>query len=671
MHTETEQYPTRTQSFPAGKHHDAKAFVDPMSYRKDLPSGKTHSTQTDRRTTQAELVDASNSVAPNLDHVGRSGKRLPWTKPARCSVFVLCARVAARNLGWSAFLAVAGAFHALAHGALAWTAAALGRSMAYGDAALPFLQVSTVAMAFVGVSSAVVKGVSGVLASQAQSRLSSYAGQCLRDSTVRALLLAGTNTPSPTTIARLVSRLREAENAVEKGPFAVARAIAQLVPIAAGLVLLSPTLALLAATTLAPFSIGLTAARKRWRRYHETYMRTADLVHEEMDDMVRHLDLWRVSGSGDRVGRLLNRLGYQLASTHVRAETIGVAISSANEVLGAAALLAVLALTSSGYAEVDGASLIAFAALFFLAYRPLRDIGDARTAWLRGTEALRTLDGLAIAVDDEPFARTGADANLAESTGWETADASVIRAPWVTRDVRGSAGTDSNADSITSKTQPEPSSSRFSSQTGPHHLPLVTVESLAVPERIADVSFEVEPGQMLVVSGPTGSGKTSLLRALLGLEPTATGNVTVDGRTVVPGEVGPSKRPFAWVPQDAPIVSGSLIDNFLVGGADPALANAQLAILGATKLADELGDTKLGAGGRCLSGGERRWVCLARALCTGMPVILLDEPTVGLDADARSAVIDVLRQIKGKRSVVIASHDSNVWELADKVLMCG
>jgi len=138
---------------------------------------------------------------------------------------------------------------------------------------------------------------------------------------------------------------------------------------------------------------------------------------------------------------------------------------------------------------------------------------------------------------------------------------------------------------------------------------------------------------------------------------------------VVPGQVGPKERQFAWVPQDAPIVSGSLEDNLRIGGADPNHANEQLASLGAARLVHDLGEAKLGASGRALSGGERRWVGLARALATGLPILLLDEPTVGLDAQAREAVLDVLRHVKGKRSVVVASHDKDVISLADKVVV--
>jgi len=72
--------------------------------------------------------------------------------------------------------------------------------------------------------------------------------------------------------------------------------------------------------------------------------------------------------------------------------------------------------------------------------------------------------------------------------------------------------------------------------------------------------------------------------------------------------------------------------------------------------------------GRDLSGGERRWIALARALATQLPVLLLDEPTVGLDPIAKGRVIDALVRLRGKRSMVCVSHDPDVLAAADSVV---
>lgn len=525
----------------------------------------------------------------------------------------LCGTVARRRLAWSLLLLTAGITHAACHGAVAWIAAMLGRTVVQDDPSrIGWIDAPPLHLAVMGLAVVFAKGLFGVLASWAQTRLSAEAGQQLRDDTVHALLQAGPSAPAPTTVARLVSRVREAEHAVGHGPFSVVRALAQLVPVAAGLAVLSPTLTLLAGAVLVPFTAALALVRRKWRTMHEASMASADELHEEMDDLIRHLDLWRTYGTGEHIRRVLRRLGHRAADARARSETLGVAISSANEVLGAAALIAVLFVASLGFGLVDGGSVIAFIAIFFMAYRPLRDLGDARTAWLRGREALAVLGSLhhVSASDDE------AAAPCAPGTAQ------------------------------------------------------VRVDGLRVPGKSPTVSFDLLPGRMIALSGATGAGKTTLLRALLGLEPDAAGHVSVDGTEVTPGKVGPAYRPFAWVPQDAPVVSGSLQDNLEVAGADLDSARTHLSRLGADVLG-RLADDKLGAAGRTLSGGERRWLALARALATGLPVLLLDEPTVGLDRRARTAVLRILEQTKGRRTLLVASHDEAVLALADEVVSVG
>ncbi|MCU0694154.1 MAG: ATP-binding cassette domain-containing protein [Polyangiaceae bacterium] len=176
---------------------------------------------------------------------------------------------------------------------------------------------------------------------------------------------------------------------------------------------------------------------------------------------------------------------------------------------------------------------------------------------------------------------------------------------------------------------------------------------------------------MLALCGPTGAGKTTLLRALLGLEPSAQGDVRVQDRLLTPEQVGPAWRPFAWVPQDAPVVSGTLEDNFGLTGVSCPRALAELDALGAGELRAQLSAVKLGQGGRPLSGGERRWIALARAVATGYPVLLLDEPTAGLDPDARARVLELLRAARKSRALLVVSHAEEVIALADEVVRIG
>jgi ABC-type transport system involved in cytochrome bd biosynthesis fused ATPase/permease subunit len=178
----------------------------------------------------------------------------------------------------------------------------------------------------------------------------------------------------------------------------------------------------------------------------------------------------------------------------------------------------------------------------------------------------------------------------------------------------------------------------------------------------------VAPGAIVAIRGPTGIGKTTLLRTLLGLEKAAGGAVLFDGRALDEAPAGPAGRPFAWVPQEAPLLADTLDANVGLGAVDVD-ASAALTRLGAAHLARELAGARLGAGGRAVSGGERQWISLARAIATGQPVLLLDEPTSGLDARSQRQVLEAIARLRGRRTVLIVTHRPEPLAVADQVIV--
>jgi ABC-type transport system involved in cytochrome bd biosynthesis fused ATPase/permease subunit len=466
-------------------------------------------------------------------------------------------------------------------------------------------------LAFLGLVAVGIKGVSGTFASFAQATIAADAAQALRGLLVENLFAYGLETSSPHAIALISSRVREAERAIGDGCFAGLRALAQLVPIACALFIVSPQMSLFALLALSPFAFVLSRARKAWRNLHQDSMKRADRLQVEIDDLVRHADLWRSHGSSTRVSALIHTLALSSSQSSTKAEAIRVALSSSNELLGALALLLAIFAAEKFTGYSAAAQLIAFSAIFFMAYRPVRDLGDARAAIVRGQEAIQSLQQLS-----RVTVTLNESAQLAETS--------------------------------------------TSGQLRAHRL--------CVPGRSPSVSFTLQSGQVLALCGPSGCGKTSLLRAILGLETTATGQLSFNDRQLEAGAVGPKHRPFAWLPQDAPVISGTLEDNFALVGATQVLARKELEKLGASSLLAVLEQTQLGAAGRTLSGGERRWLGLARVLATGCPVLLLDEPTEGLDPQARQRVMSILRSIRGHRTVIVVSHHQDLLGLADQVI---
>jgi len=470
-----------------------------------------------------------------------------------------------------------------------------------------------ISLTLVGLLSGLVKGGAAVGTATSKTRMAHRVGAAVRLGLAKRLLANGASSPAPEIVARAAIGIREVERGIEGGLLALAQAVAQLLPLVVVLVALSPPLALGALVVLLPFGVGIAAARRTWRNWQLDATRLSERIHREMDELVRHVDLFRVYGAAPKLEAELVRLGDLAERSSIRAEGGRVALSAANEVLAAAGLLLVLAIAPRVGFTMSGETLVPFAAVLFMMYRPLRDLGDARSILWRGAIALESLEELTSADVDEVAPTSGRRFALAR----------------------------------------------------------LEVEALGSARGGERTSFEAAAGEIVAIVGPTGSGKTTLLRALLGIETDVVGVIRYGGDELTAASVGPSSRPFAWVPQDAPIFTGTLADNVLLGRGGPDDAFAALRGIGADKLRDECGDAIIGPSGRPVSGGERRLIGLARALVLGAPVLLLDEPTEGLDAASEARVIDALARLRGQRTIVLVTHRKAPLRIADRVVELG
>jgi ABC-type multidrug transport system fused ATPase/permease subunit len=535
----------------------------------------------------------------------------------------LCRKVLADRFLLLTFL-VAAALHAGGHAMTAVVAGLLGRALvsdtAHISSTFRFLS-NPATLAFVGVVATLLKATGATLGATAQSRLAQKVATRVRHTVAERLLGGGSTLATGHLSARLAVRVREVETAVHEGVLGGIRAALALAPLALALALLSSKLALAALALLAPFAGCVALARRAWRQSSERVLELAEGLEQEMSELVDHIDVWRTYGAGGKVLGALDALGARASQVSSKAEGARAALSSANEVLAALALLlCVWAARAFSFPLGDG-TLIAFAVVFFMAYRPLRDLGDARSALERGAEALSVLE------------------SVAEFAGERRAGAPIA---WPLEPLV--------VDSVGVRRTAIVGSSSFHGALS---------------------SFTARPGDMVAIVGPNGSGKTTLLRALLGLEASAVGKARYGSRDLTRRGVGPSERPFAWLAQDAPILAGNLEDNVMLAGADREKMLGALELVGAGKIAREWRDDRLGATGRPVSGGERKWIALARAIATGLPVLLLDEPTAGLDVESRMVVLGALEKLRGERTILVVSHDPGLIHAADLVVEVG
>jgi thiol reductant ABC exporter CydD subunit len=175
-------------------------------------------------------------------------------------------------------------------------------------------------------------------------------------------------------------------------------------------------------------------------------------------------------------------------------------------------------------------------------------------------------------------------------------------------------------------------------------------------------------GEITVLAGPSGSGKSTLVDVLLGFAQPSAGRVIIDGDDLAGLDRETWRAQVGWVPQQPCLFPGTVAANIRLGWPD-APDDAVAAAARAAALDDLPLDRLVTERGGGLSSGQRRRVALARALLPGRPVLLLDEPTAGLDPETEDRVLDTLcAQAAAGRIVLIAAHHRRVIAVADQVV---
>ena len=186
-------------------------------------------------------------------------------------------------------------------------------------------------------------------------------------------------------------------------------------------------------------------------------------------------------------------------------------------------------------------------------------------------------------------------------------------------------------------------------------------------------SLVVRAGEVVALAGPSGSGKSTLLQVILGLVPADGGQVWLadDGRSVALADLDPAawRRQVAWVPQDPYLFAGTLADNIRLAAPDVSDTAVRKA-LAAVGLGELDGAIVLGERGAGLSTGQRRRVAVARAIVRDAPLLLLDEPTAGLDEDTEQLVLAAVRDLAraDRRAVIVVAHRPAALAMADRVV---
>lgn len=191
---------------------------------------------------------------------------------------------------------------------------------------------------------------------------------------------------------------------------------------------------------------------------------------------------------------------------------------------------------------------------------------------------------------------------------------------------------------------------------------------------LRNVSFSIQAGERVAIIGRTGSGKTTVLKVLLGLYAPLEGAVRVDGIDVQQIDPAELRHSMGYVPQDITLFHGTVRKNIQMGV--PYVSDERFVEVAKTAGVDQFVsrhskgfDMPVGERGVGLSGGQKQGIALARALVTDPPILMMDEPTSSMDSRTENQLRQRLGQIIKDKTLILVTHRASLLDLVDRIIM--
>jgi len=190
---------------------------------------------------------------------------------------------------------------------------------------------------------------------------------------------------------------------------------------------------------------------------------------------------------------------------------------------------------------------------------------------------------------------------------------------------------------------------------------------------VEGLSFCADPGELVLLAGPSGAGKSTVTKLLLRFYDPSVGRILIDGVDIRKLSLRTLRENVTLLHQESQLFSGTIYDNIAYGR--PSATPAE--VVAAARAADAHGfieampggyQADVGHRGRLLSGGQRQRLAIARALLRDTAILVLDEPTTGLDQESAARIMEPLRRLMAGRTTILITHDPSIAVSPDKVV---
>ena len=188
-----------------------------------------------------------------------------------------------------------------------------------------------------------------------------------------------------------------------------------------------------------------------------------------------------------------------------------------------------------------------------------------------------------------------------------------------------------------------------------------------------DINVKIKQGEKVAIIGKIGSGKTTILKLILGLYQPNNGSILIDGANIQQIRPKDIRKQFGVVMQNTYLFSGSISENIAFGldKISPQEIDEAATIAGVSDFTKKMNnglDYQLSEGGKDLSGGQRQAIALARAIVRKPSIILLDEPTSAMDLTSERQIIQNLKSYFNKQTLIVVTHRMSLLQLVDRVI---